>query len=187
MRTVFLGVDAIIHLAGATIAKRWTNKQKQAIIESRILSSNVLFKAVKENPNQITQIVFGFGHWDLPRQPFGGLYRDQHSSRSRPFLAHVVLKWEESVDKFKTAQYQSLQNSGPRRCLPKKAGAFTCDGQTNKNGLRRGFVATVSKSSPGFTCTIWHACIFFAVQNGWEGIYNAASPKPNKQCCAKPK
>jgi len=56
-----MGVDAIIHLAGASIAKRWTKAYKQEIIESRILSSNVLYKALKENPHQVKQIVSASG------------------------------------------------------------------------------------------------------------------------------
>ena len=52
-----MGVDAIIHLAGASITKRWTNSYKQEIIESRILASSILYKAIKENPNQVKQII----------------------------------------------------------------------------------------------------------------------------------
>jgi NAD dependent epimerase/dehydratase family enzyme len=52
-----IGVDAIIHLAGATIAKRWTAAYKQEIIESRIFSANLLFNVLKKNPHQVTQIV----------------------------------------------------------------------------------------------------------------------------------
>ena len=46
-------VDVILHLAGATIAKRWTNAYKQEIIESRILSSELLYNLVKKNQNQV--------------------------------------------------------------------------------------------------------------------------------------
>src|SRR5687767_5417498 len=41
--------DFIVHLAGANIvAKRWTKKYKQEIIESRTKSSELLIKALKE-------------------------------------------------------------------------------------------------------------------------------------------
>ena len=43
-----MGVDAIIHLAGATIAKRWTKSYKQEIIESRIFTSNALSTALRQ-------------------------------------------------------------------------------------------------------------------------------------------
>ena len=43
-----LNVEIIIHLAGATIAKRWTNEYKQELIESRVLSANLLFNTLKK-------------------------------------------------------------------------------------------------------------------------------------------
>lgn len=37
------GVESIIHLAGATIGKRWTHEYKQELISSRVDSANFLF------------------------------------------------------------------------------------------------------------------------------------------------
>ena len=52
-----INVDVIIHLAGASIAKRWTKKYKQEIIESRTITTNLLFETLKSNPNQVKQII----------------------------------------------------------------------------------------------------------------------------------
>jgi NAD dependent epimerase/dehydratase family enzyme len=43
------GVDAIIHLAGASISNRWTNSYKQELIESRLLSTNLKKIPIKSN------------------------------------------------------------------------------------------------------------------------------------------
>ena len=40
------GVEAIIHLAGASIAKRWTKSYKEEILTSRIITANLLFKTL---------------------------------------------------------------------------------------------------------------------------------------------
>ncbi len=48
-------VDVIIHLAGANISKRWTDSYKQQIIESRILSAELLYNLVRKNPSQVKQ------------------------------------------------------------------------------------------------------------------------------------
>ena len=46
--------DCIIHLAGANVAeKRWTQKRKKEIIDSRVKSGELLVKALKENPNKV--------------------------------------------------------------------------------------------------------------------------------------
>jgi uncharacterized protein (TIGR01777 family) len=50
--------DHIIHLAGANVGeKRWTEKRKKEIIESRAKSSDLLVKALKENKNQVMSVI----------------------------------------------------------------------------------------------------------------------------------
>src|ERR1044071_6219833 len=50
--------DCIIHLAGAGIAdKRWSKKRKQQILDSRVKSSELLVKALKENSNKVKTII----------------------------------------------------------------------------------------------------------------------------------
>ena len=47
------GADAVINFAGATIAQRWTREHKQAILTSRVRSTEVLAKrmvAVRSPP-----------------------------------------------------------------------------------------------------------------------------------------
>ena len=49
-----IGVDVIVHLAGANIAKRWTNSYRQEIIESRTLTLNLLFNTLLKKPLAIS-------------------------------------------------------------------------------------------------------------------------------------
>src|SRR2546423_1733626 len=54
--------DHIIHLAGANVGeKRWTEKRKKEILESRTKSSQLLVKALKENPNKVRTVVSASG------------------------------------------------------------------------------------------------------------------------------
>ena len=85
-----MGVDAIIHLAGASISKRWTKAYKQEIIESRIFSSNVLFKALKENPNQVQQIVSASGTAIYPNSSTV-IYSENSTDIDDNFLGNVVV------------------------------------------------------------------------------------------------
>jgi NAD dependent epimerase/dehydratase family enzyme len=49
--------DHIIHLAGAGVAdKRWTEKRKQEIVNSRTQSSALIVKALKEIPNKVKRL-----------------------------------------------------------------------------------------------------------------------------------
>jgi len=48
------GVDSIIHLAGENISSgKWSEKRKKEIIDSRVMSAHLLFKAIAENKNQV--------------------------------------------------------------------------------------------------------------------------------------
>jgi uncharacterized protein (TIGR01777 family) len=94
------GVDTIIHLAGATVSKRWTVEYKQEIIESRVLSTQLLFNAVKNHPNNVTQIISASAIGIYPSS-FTTFYTENEKEVDCGFLGQVVYKWEESVDAFK--------------------------------------------------------------------------------------
>ena len=170
-----MGVDAIIHLAGASISQRWTNSYKQEIVESRIDSSNLLYNALKSNPNQVRQIVSASGTAIYPNS-FKAVYTENSPEISDTFLGNVVLKWEESVDKFKLLNIKVcklrtgivLSNSGG--ALPKMV-----------QPIKFGFGAAFGNGKQVQSWIHIHdlaALYFFAIENHWDGVYNAVSPTP---------
>ena len=50
-------VQVVIHLAGASVAKKWTSSYKEEIIESRVLSTRLLYQTLQKNTHQVKQIV----------------------------------------------------------------------------------------------------------------------------------
>ena len=170
-----IGVDAIIHLAGASIAKRWTNTYKQEIIESRIASSNTLYKVLKENPHQVKQIVSASGTAIYPDSDTT-IYNELSIATQDNFLSNVVVKWEESVHKFKQLDIKVCKmRTGI--VFAKNGGAL----QEMIKPIRLGFGAAFGN---GKQITSWihihdlAAMYFFALKNQWEGTYNAVSPNP---------
>lgn len=176
----FIGVDAIVHLAGANIGKRWTKNYKQEIIESRILSSNLLFKSLKDFPHQVKQIVSASAVGIYP-DDLRKLYSENDKEVDNSFLGNVVLKWEESVDKFKLL--------GIRVCklrtglvLSNKGGALMEMRKPIKYGAGAPF-------GSGRQVQSWihihdlAEMYYFAVKHSWQGVFNAVAPNPvtNKQ------
>ena len=51
----FEGVTAIIHLAGATVAQRWTTRNKEEIIQSRVQLANLIYKSLQKIEHSVTQ------------------------------------------------------------------------------------------------------------------------------------
>jgi uncharacterized protein (TIGR01777 family) len=91
------GVDTIIHLAGAGIAdERWTKARKQLIIDSRVLSTQLLYRAIEETKAPIKTIISASAV---------GFYGDradeiltESSSNGTGFLADCCRQWENAVD-----------------------------------------------------------------------------------------
>jgi uncharacterized protein (TIGR01777 family) len=97
---VFDGVDYVIHLAGANIGeKRWTEKRKCEIINSRIDSAKLLHKTVKENDLRIKAFISAsaIGY-------YGSVTSDKIFTENDPaandFLGTVCRQWEDSADLF---------------------------------------------------------------------------------------
>ena len=170
-----MGVDAIIHLAGATISKRWTNSYKQEIIESRLLSSAVLFKALKNNPNQVKQIVSASGTAIYPNND-KVIYDENSQEIDNSFLGNVVYKWEESADKFKSLGLKVCKlRTGI--VLSNKGGALIEMAKPIKMGIGSPF-GTGKQIQSWIHIHDIAALYFFAISNDLEGIYNAVAPNP---------
>ena len=170
-----MGVDSIINLAGANIAKRWTNSYKQEIIESRLLSSSLLFKAIKNNPNQVKQIVSASGTSIYPNSD-SIIYDENSTQFNSSFLGNVVIKWEESTDKFASLGLKVCKlRTGI--VLSTKGGALVEMLKAIKLGLGASF-------GSGKQIQTWihiqdiAALYYFAIKNDLDGVYNAVSPNP---------
>lgn len=170
-----MGVDSIIHLAGATISKRWTPKYKQEIIESRILSSNVLFKALKDHPHTVKQIVAASAVGIYPDN-LTKLYTEEETAVDESFLGKVVLKWEESVNKFKLLNIK-VAKIRTGLVLSGKGGALPEMEKPIKMNIGSPFGSGKQMQS-------WihiHDLVemyFFTVRQELNGIYNAVAPNP---------
>ena len=168
-------VDSIINLAGANISKRWTNSYKQEIIESRLLSSALLFKAIKNNPNQVKQIVSASGTSIYPNSDTV-IYDENSTQVNNSFLGNVVIKWEESTDKFASLGLKVCKlRTGI--VLSTKGGALVEMLKTIKIGLGSSF-------GSGKQIQTWihihdiASLYYFAIKNDLDGVYNAISPNP---------
>jgi len=96
---VLESVDAVIHLAGEGIAnKRWSEKQKKKIMDSRVLGTRNLVSALnslkgKKPKTVISASAIGF---------YGNRGSDVLNEKSLPgngFLADVCLAWEQEAQK----------------------------------------------------------------------------------------
>ena len=86
------GLDAIVHLAGESIAGRWTSARKSAIMSSRVESTKLLAGAVSQLDAKPSVFVSGSAIGF-----YGSRGDDELTERSLPgdgFLADVCKRWE---------------------------------------------------------------------------------------------
>jgi uncharacterized protein len=91
-------IDTIINLTGEGIAdKKWTAERKQKIIDSRIKSAELLYKAVAQTNAKVHTYISASAV---------GLYGDrgdeileEESAPGQGFLADCCIKWENAADK----------------------------------------------------------------------------------------
>ncbi|EID09002.1 hypothetical protein MXEN_21207 [Mycobacterium xenopi RIVM700367] len=87
------GVDAVVHLAGASIAGRFTERHKAAVRDSRIEPTRRLAEAAATAENRpsvfVSASAIGYYGYDRGDTPLG-----EDSARGTGFLADVVADWE---------------------------------------------------------------------------------------------
>lgn len=92
---LFSGVDAVVHLAGESIAGRFTEGHKTALRDSRIAPTAALARVAAASappPSFICASAIGFYGYDR-----GDEILDEKSSRGDGFLADLVVDWEDAA------------------------------------------------------------------------------------------
>lgn len=98
------GVDAVIHLAGESIAaRRWSEAQKKKIIVSRVDTARKLGQIVKKPPLLLSASGIGF-YGDRGEEQL-----TESSSQGNGFLAEVCEQWEKSVREIGAARTVMLR------------------------------------------------------------------------------
>lgn len=89
--TLLEGVDAVVHLAGESIAGRFTESHKRAIRESRIEPTRLLATLAADAGARVFVSASAIGYYGSDR---GDELLDESSGEGDGFLAEVVAEWE---------------------------------------------------------------------------------------------
>ena len=176
-----VNTDIIIHLAGAGIAdKRWTEKRKKILIESRTKSISLIYDLLKKKENNVKRIISAsaIGYYGNR----GDELLTEDSMPSNDFLSICCVEWEQAVDageqlglsitKFRTGVVLTREGGAlPQLALPVKFGVGS------PLGSGRQWVPWIH----------WQDVVgmyMYAVEDkGLANVYNMVAPVPvtNKQ------
>lgn len=88
------GIDAVVHLAGASIAGRFTDGHKRALVESRIGPTRALAELAADRGTRTFVSASAIGYYGYDR---GDEVLDENASRGAGFLADLVEEWESAT------------------------------------------------------------------------------------------
>ncbi|MCM4168717.1 Epimerase family protein [Arenibacter antarcticus] len=172
----FKGVSAIINLAGASIAQRWTKNNKKKILSSRLDSLRTLATALGNlDDHDIDVIVSASAIGIYPDSP-SNYFREDEQRVDDSFLGEVTRLWEEEVDKFEKLNIGvakvriGLVMSSEGGALPKMAkpiqyylGAAIGSGKQWQSWIHVQDLANI---------------FLHIIESGLTGVYNGVGPNP---------
>ncbi len=169
------GVKTIVHLAGASIAEPWTNSYKRKIIESRTKTASLLFKTLKENPNQVENFISASAIGVYPSS-LEKLYFEDDPKTADNFVGEVVRKWEASADEFESL---GLDVAKIRVGLVLAEDGGMLEKIKKPISLNMGAALGSGKQWQSWIHIRDLAGIFlYAIKNELTGTYNAVAPNP---------
>lgn len=175
-RDCFKDVDAIINLAGAGLAKRWTKKYKKTIVESRVQSLQCMKSALSKIENHHIKHILSASAIGFYPDSLTKYYDEACTKKSPSFLGEVVSEWENAVDEFSTL---GLLVSKVRIGLVLDAteGALPQMVKPIKLGLGSAFGSGEQWQSWIHVYDLSRIFVHI-IQNELEGVYNGVAPNP---------
>jgi uncharacterized protein (TIGR01777 family) len=170
------GVESIIHLAGISIGgKRWSEKRKKEILDSRVKTAEFLFHVIREHgitlKTFITASASGY---------YGTVTTDRIFWEDDPpggdFTGSVCRQWEEAADRFSEAGMRTVKiRTGV--VLSGKGGALPRLSSLPKLGLGAP-LGSGKQYMPWIHLEDLSRIYAFALENeGLSGPYNAVAPE----------
>lgn len=172
----FKNVQAIINLAGTTIAKRWTPNHRKKVLLSRIDSLQTLKNGLEQSNNKEVECLISASAVGIYPDSISDFYDETETKVDDGFLGDVVQKWEAEADSFQQLDID-VAKIRIGIVLDKDEGALPKMSQPVKN-----FVGAPLGSGDQWQSWIHiedlAQMFVFAVENNLKGIYNGVAPNP---------
>jgi len=174
----FEGVDILIHLAGANISKPWTAKNKKDILESRLNGTRLLKKTLDRLKIKMNSICCA-GAIGIYPDSIDDIHDENSHLSQLNFLQKITYAWEQES---KALSNNSINLSIFRigLVLTKEGGLLSKLTPPVKFFLGAAF-ASGKQWQSWIHIDDLSRLFFKAVDDGWEGTFNAVAPNPISQ------
>lgn len=165
--------DIIIHLAGENISeKRWSDKQRKKIIDSRVKTTLLLKNALERNNKKLSAFISASAIGYYGTFTSEKIFKED-SEPGSDFLADVVVRWEKSVDSLLQFS-QRIVKYRIGVVLSKKGGALPKIYNIVKTGLGSA-LGSGKQYMPWISLKDLTRAFLFSVENELNGVYNIVS------------
>ena len=168
-------VKAIIHLAGASVSKKWTDDYKRTIEQSRIKSIKLLYQLLNENKHQVKVFSTAYALGVYPSS-YSKKYSETFKDINDTFLGQVIHKVELEADKFSKLQL-SVSKLRIGIVLANNGGALVEMAKPVRFGLGAA-LGTGKQYMSWIHLTDLASMFLYAVENDLSGPYNAVASNP---------
>jgi len=170
------GADAVVHLAGAPIAQRWTAARKQAIRESRVQGTRLLTEAILRMPeSERPAFISASGAHYYGVCPEGEV--DETANPGDGFLSEVCRAWEGAA--------QPLEDAGVRAVFLRTGVVLSPAGGALAKMLpafRLGLGGPIGSGAQRMSWIGRHDLVEMYLraieEPAWSGPVNAVAPEP---------
>ncbi|MEW2921420.1 TIGR01777 family oxidoreductase [Muricauda sp. ANG21] len=172
----FKNVSAIINLAGASIAERWTPLRKKKILSSRINSLRTLYRGMEQVDISLVDSFVSASAIGIYPNSLSKFYDEDETEVDKSFVGEVAKKWEAEVDSF-TKFDINVAKVRIGIVLSTEGGALPQMAAPIKNFI----------GAPLGSGDQWQSWIHiedlaqmfvFILENNLKGAYNAVAPNP---------
>ena len=171
----FKNIDAIIHLAGATISKRWTPSYKKEILSSRKATTQLLVNALKGETHTIKQVISASAI-GIYSNSLTNYYEENSKDFSNSFLSEVAQAWEQEMDTFTKLNIE-VSKIRIGLVLAEKGGALQEMIKPVKLGLGAAFGSGKQWQSWIHIQDLVNMFLY-VLANNLKGVYNGVAPNP---------
>ncbi len=168
-------VDAIIHLVGASVAKKWTPEHKEEIFNSRTQTTKLLYNTIKSGKYPVKKVVSASAIGVYPSS-LTNYYDENYPEKSHHFLGQVVQQWEEAVNRF-TFLNIDVTKLRIGIVLSKEEGALPKMVKPIKMGVGSAFGNGKQWQSWIHIDDLVNMFVY-VIEHNIKGIINAVSPNP---------
>ena len=171
----FDGVNAIVNLAGATVANRWTKSYKKQIMDSRVMTARLIRESLSKSEHSVTHYVSSSGISYYP-DSLDQEYQESFNSPADTFLGDVTVQWEKAALQMEEIGIAvSLVRTGlvlasDQGALPQMA-----------SPVRKGFGAALGSGKQWQSWIHLHdiaGIYLYLMQNQLTGVFNGVAPNP---------